>query len=80
MGSNLQYLYSIKSSSDSFKQFYILFLSYIVSNAVKNLKVPVTAKIRVFEDIDKTVEYAKMIEKSGISVLLISIITLNLTI
>lgn len=80
MGSNLQYLYSINSSSDSLKQIYILFLSYIVSNAVKNLKVPVTAKIRVFEDIDKTVEYAKMIEKSGISVLLISIITLNLTI
>ena len=42
-----------------------------VSRAVKNLKVPVTAKIRVFEDIDKTVEYAKMIEKTGISVRII---------
>lgn len=39
-----------------------------VSNAVKNLKVPVTAKIRVFEDIQKSVDYAKMIEKTGISV------------
>jgi tRNA-dihydrouridine synthase len=39
-----------------------------VSKAVKNLKIPVTAKIRVFEDIGKSVEYAKMIESTGIAV------------
>jgi hypothetical protein len=39
-----------------------------VSTGVKNLKIPVTAKIRVFEDIDKSVEYAKMCEKAGIAV------------
>lgn len=61
----------------SLKSFVLLFYENLhynlnfrlkVSKAVKNLKVPVTAKIRVFEDIDKTVEYAKMIEKSGVSV------------
>jgi len=39
-----------------------------VSSAVQKLKVPVTAKIRVFDDIEKSVEYAKMIESTGISV------------
>jgi len=36
----------------------------------KNLKVPVTAKIRIFKDDEKrTVELAKLIEKAGASVL-----------
>jgi tRNA-dihydrouridine synthase len=39
-----------------------------VSSGVQKLKVPVTAKIRVFDDIAKSVEYAKMIESTGISV------------
>ena len=39
-----------------------------MSEAVKNSKIPVTAKIRVFDDIDKSVEYAKMIESTGIAV------------
>ena len=32
------------------------------------MKIPVTAKIRVFDDIEKSVEYAKMCEKAGIAV------------
>jgi tRNA-dihydrouridine synthase 1 len=39
-----------------------------VSTAVKNVKVPITAKIRVFESVEKTVAYAKMIESTGIAV------------
>jgi len=41
----------------------------ILSTAVKGLKIPVTAKIRVFDDIDKSVRYARMIESTGISLL-----------
>jgi len=40
-----------------------------VSKAVQGLKIPVTAKIRVFDDIEKSVKYAKMIESTGISLL-----------
>lgn len=41
----------------------------MVSNLAKNLSIPVTAKIRVFEEVEKTVEYAKMIERAGVSLL-----------
>ena len=31
----------------------------------ENLSVPVTCKIRIFKDVEKTIQYAKMLESSG---------------
>lgn len=44
----------------------------VVNLAAEKLSVPITCKIRVFEDIDKTVEYAKMLEKAGCQVIIIT--------
>ncbi|CAK8674831.1 tRNA-dihydrouridine(16/17) synthase [NAD(P)(+)]-like isoform X2 [Clavelina lepadiformis] len=41
----------------------------IISEARKRLSVGVTAKIRVFPEISKTVEYAQMLEKAGCHIL-----------
>ncbi|XP_008548728.1 tRNA-dihydrouridine(16/17) synthase [NAD(P)(+)]-like [Microplitis demolitor] len=44
-------------------------LEKIVGTLSKNLKIPVTCKLRVFTEIDKTVAYARMLEKAGASLL-----------
>ncbi|WUR03005.1 tRNA-dihydrouridine synthase [Vairimorpha necatrix] len=41
----------------------------IIKELSTHLKVPVTCKIRIFESIEKSVEYAKMIEKAGCKML-----------
>jgi len=41
----------------------------LISTLHKNLKVPVTAKFRCFPTIEKTVEYAKMMERAGAQIL-----------
>lgn len=41
----------------------------IISTLDRNISFPITAKIRVFESTEKTVQYAKMIEESGAKVL-----------
>ncbi|KAH9942972.1 Dus-domain-containing protein [Amylocystis lapponica] len=41
----------------------------LVNTLHKNLSVPVTAKFRVFSTVEKTVEYAKMLERAGAQIL-----------
>ncbi|CAL1693795.1 unnamed protein product [Somion occarium] len=41
----------------------------LVNTLHKNLSVPVTAKFRVFPTVEKTVEYAKMLESAGAQIL-----------
>ncbi|GAB0094497.1 tRNA-dihydrouridine(16/17) synthase [Sergentomyia squamirostris] len=44
-------------------------ISSIVTTLSKNLRIPVTCKIRIFEDLDKTIRYAQMLERSGCKLL-----------
>ncbi|KAB0796385.1 hypothetical protein PPYR_10446 [Photinus pyralis] len=44
-------------------------LQDIVSTLSKGVKVPITCKIRIFADLDKTIRYAKMLESAGCSML-----------
>ena len=43
--------------------------TFIVNTLHKNLSIPVTAKFRVFPTVEKTVEYAKMLERAGAQML-----------
>ncbi|KAH9590524.1 tRNA-dihydrouridine(16/17) synthase [NAD(P)(+)]-like protein [Schistosoma haematobium] len=44
-------------------------LKEIVSRASLELNVPVTCKIRIFSDVERTVQYAKLLEAAGASML-----------
>ncbi|KAK0160501.1 hypothetical protein PV328_007907 [Microctonus aethiopoides] len=44
-------------------------LKKIVSTLSENCQVPITCKLRIFPEIEKTVEYAKMLEAAGASLL-----------
>ena len=44
-------------------------LSCPVNILHENLSIPVTAKFRVFPSLEKTVEYAKMMERAGAQIL-----------
>eukprot|EP01135_Chromosphaera_perkinsii_P000107 Nk52_evm3s32 gene=Nk52_evmTU3s32 len=44
-------------------------IAEMVSTLHKHLKVPVTVKIRIHKDLDRTIEYVKMIEKAGCQLL-----------
>ena len=43
----------------------------ILTSLVKNLRIPVSAKIRCYSDTQKTVDFAKRLEATGISALAI---------
>ena len=47
----------------------LLLILFLVNILHERLSIPVTAKFRVFPSVDKTVEYAKMMEQAGAQIL-----------
>ncbi|XP_054159661.1 tRNA-dihydrouridine(16/17) synthase [NAD(P)(+)]-like [Oppia nitens] len=41
----------------------------MISRISSELKVPITCKIRIFADLNKTIDFAKMLEKAGVSMI-----------
>ncbi|ORZ21927.1 dihydrouridine synthase-domain-containing protein [Lobosporangium transversale] len=46
-------------------------ISSLISTLHRHLPIPVTAKIRVFPEVEKTIEYAKMVVESGAQMLVV---------
>lgn len=51
--------------------FLFLSTSFTVSNLHQHLSVPVTCKVRIFEDMAKTIRYAKMLEAAGCQMIVV---------
>lgn len=47
---------------------YISLITTSVKLCAEKLNVPITCKMRIFEDVNKTVQYAQMLEKAGCKV------------
>ena len=56
----------ITVSRQSLTTFTSVFIA--VSQCASELKIPITCKIRIFDDVQRTVEYAKMLERAGAKV------------